>query len=250
MSSEIKCSFTKDNIDTYLKEVSKIYRKLVGKKLPAEIILIGGASILINYSFRNSTADIDAIIESASAMEDAIKMVRDKNNLSNDWLNSDFSKTSSFSPKIAQYSKFYKTYSNIVTVRTINSEYLIAMKLRAGRQYKHDLSDILGILLEHEKKGTPITIEQIHEAIENLYGSWKVLSNHSIQFIEGVFNNSKTIQQQYEEVRAGEIEAREKLIALNRSYPDVLTSNNVDTIAYELQKRTDRNSLLNILRKR
>ena len=30
--------------------------------MPAEIILIGGASILINYGFREMTYDMDAII--------------------------------------------------------------------------------------------------------------------------------------------------------------------------------------------
>ena len=37
----------------------------------AEIILIGGASILINYGFREMTYDMDAIIKSSGAMRDA-----------------------------------------------------------------------------------------------------------------------------------------------------------------------------------
>ena len=41
MSSE-HVEFTKDNIDLYLKEVAKEYRKQVGKGMPAELILIGG----------------------------------------------------------------------------------------------------------------------------------------------------------------------------------------------------------------
>ena len=50
MSSEIKrIEITKENIDQYLKDVAKEYRKLVGKECPAEMVLIGGASILVNY---------------------------------------------------------------------------------------------------------------------------------------------------------------------------------------------------------
>ena len=60
MSSEKDFEFTKDNIDIYLKEVAKEYRKLGGKAMPADIILIGGASILINYGFRGATTDVDA----------------------------------------------------------------------------------------------------------------------------------------------------------------------------------------------
>ena len=68
MSSEKQVEFTKEKIDLYLKEVAKEYRKQVGKNMPAEFVLIGGASVLINYGFRNMTTDIDALIEAASAM--------------------------------------------------------------------------------------------------------------------------------------------------------------------------------------
>ena len=55
--------FTRDNLDGYLKELSKEFRKINGNRLPAEIILIGGASILLNYGFREMTYDMDAIIQ-------------------------------------------------------------------------------------------------------------------------------------------------------------------------------------------
>ena len=55
MSSDDRIVFTKDNIDAYLKALAKEYRKLGGRKLPAEIVLIGGASVLINYGFREMT---------------------------------------------------------------------------------------------------------------------------------------------------------------------------------------------------
>ena len=50
MSSDKSIEFTKDNIDTYLREVAKEYRKRAGKNMPAELILIGGASVLVNDS--------------------------------------------------------------------------------------------------------------------------------------------------------------------------------------------------------
>ena len=53
MSSEKQIEFTKENINTYLKEVAKEYRKQIGKNMPAEMILIGGASILVNYGFNH-----------------------------------------------------------------------------------------------------------------------------------------------------------------------------------------------------
>lgn len=63
--------FSRENLDTYLKELAKEFRKLNGKTMPAEIILIGGASILANYGFREMTYDIDAVVSASSAMKDA-----------------------------------------------------------------------------------------------------------------------------------------------------------------------------------
>jgi len=79
-------AFTKDNLDMYLRELGKEYRRLSGKAVPAEIILIGGASILANYGFRDMTYDMDAVIVSSSAMKDAINHVGDKFNLPNGWM--------------------------------------------------------------------------------------------------------------------------------------------------------------------
>ena len=126
MSHDI--AFTNENIDNYLKALAKEYRKLSGKKMPAEIIIVGGASTLINYGFRENTYDIDAIMQSSSAMKDAISNISNSMNLKPSWINSDFIKTKSYSPKLIQYSKYYKTFSNIVQFRTVTGEYLIAMK--------------------------------------------------------------------------------------------------------------------------
>lgn len=90
MSSE---NFTKENLDTYLKALAKEFRRISGKAMPAEIVLVGGAAILTNYGFRDMTTDIDAVIHAASSMKDAISHVADKFNLPNGWLNADFMRT-------------------------------------------------------------------------------------------------------------------------------------------------------------
>lgn len=54
--------FTKDNLDSYLKELAKEFRKINGSRTPAEITLIGGVAVLVNYGFREMTYDVDAII--------------------------------------------------------------------------------------------------------------------------------------------------------------------------------------------
>lgn len=245
--SDTRFEFTKDNIGLYLKELSKEYRRRVGKSMPAELILIGGASVLINYGFRNMTTDIDAIIQAASSMKDAINAVGDRYNLPNGWLNADFKKTDSYTPKLAEFSVYYKTYSNVLTIRTVSGEYLIAMKLRAGRQYKSDLSDVLGILSEHEKRGIPITMDQIRKAASDLYGGWAYLPDASRAFIENVMENGQ-FEQLYEQTLQGEQETKELLIQFEQDYPGKTTKDNVDGIAESLQEKTNRASVLAKLR--
>ena len=249
MSSEKQFEFTKENIDLYLKEVAKEYRKQAGKKMPAELVLIGGASVLINYGFRNMTTGIDALIQAASAMKEAIKHVGARYGLPNGWLNTDFTNMDSYSVKLSQFSVYYKTYANIVTIRTVAAEYLIAMKLRSGRQYKSDLSDVLGILAEHEKRGTPIAMEQIRKAVIDLYGGWESLPESSQAFIENVMADGR-FEELYDQTARGEKEVGALLIQFEQNSPNVVTGKNVNEIAGNLQKKTDRASILAKLRER
>lgn len=75
--------------------------------MPAEIILIGSAAILANYGFRDMTTEVDAVIHAVSSMKDAINRVGDKYRLPNGWLNADFMNTSSYTPKLAEFSVKY-----------------------------------------------------------------------------------------------------------------------------------------------
>ena len=151
MSTE---TFNKENLDNILKELGKEYKKLGGKNMPAEIILIGGAAVIENYGFRDMTTDIDAVISASSMMRDAANNVGERLSLPVGWLNDDFKKTDSYSTKLSEVSVYYKSFYGALDVRTVTAEYLIAMKLKAGRKYKNDLSDVVGILAEHKKNGS------------------------------------------------------------------------------------------------
>jgi len=247
MSSK-KTEITKENIDCFLKEVAKEYRKQIGKNMPAEMILIGGASVLINYGFRNMTTDIDAVISAASAMKDIINQIGDKNDLPNGWLNEDFKKTASYSPKLIEFSKYYATYSNVLTIRTIAAEYLIAMKLRSGRPYKNDLSDIIGILAEHEKKDQIISIEKIQKAVTDLYGSWDAIPVESRDFIDFVMNEGH-FEKMYMQIIEDEHRTKEMLTKFEKDYPGVLSTENVKEISKTLQDKDDEASILALIRK-
>lgn len=221
-----KIPFTKDNLDTYLKALGKEFRKLNGTKMPAEIILVGGAAILANYGFRDVTYDIDAIIQASSSMKDAINQVRDKMGLPNGWLNTDFVKTSSYSTKLIQYSEYYKTFSNVLRVRIVSSKYLLAMKLMSGREYKNDLSDIIGILWEQEEAGEIITLEDIKQASFDLYGGYDKLPESSRSFIEDALTRSD-LHSYFEEMQKEEKSNKEALVDFQEDYPGVLNGENI-----------------------
>ena len=231
--------FTKENLDLYLRELAKEYRKRNGRGMPAEIVLIGGAAILLNYGFRGMTYDTDAIISAASSMKDAVNAVADRYSLPNGWMNADFMRTPSYTPAILRHSKYYRTYANVVTFRTVCREYLIAMKLMAGRRYKNDLSDVVGILWDHERNGDPVRPEEVRRAAADLYGSYEALPEGSRTFFESV-TAAGGYERLYREVRAAETENREALLAFQQEYPGTVNMDNADEILDAIRRKKER----------
>ena len=225
MEADIK----KENLDIYLRDLSKELKKEFGRNAEFEIIIIGGASILLNYNFRDTTLDVDMFISRNSSISTAIERVANKHQLSSDWMNSDFKYTESFSPKLHQYSKYYKTFNQILNVRTIKDEYLIAMKLVSFRTYKHDLSDIIGILQENQS----ITLEDIEVAFINLYGSLDKLSPRTRTFLEKEFKELTEITQ----VQDLEKKNLARLKTFEQKYKNTLNQDNVDDVLFDLNKK-------------
>ena len=234
MSAE--APITKENLDACLKAVAKQFRKLNGKSMPAEITLIGGASILINYGFRDSTYDVDALIQASSSMKDAINYVTDTLGLPNGWLNEDFKNTKSYTPRLVNYSKYYRTFSNVVTVRTITGEYLVAMKLMAYRQYKHDISDIVGILRDQKKAGDPLSFERIEKAVTDLYDGWENLPGDAQTMMRGFLAN-EDLDALFEAYTNEEAAVKDALLTFEDQYPDVLKEDNLADILRQLMAR-------------
>lgn len=229
--------FTKETLDSYFKELAKEYKKLNGNKMKAEIVLIGGAAILVNYGFREMTYDIDAIIRASWSMKEAINKVSDKIGLPNGWLNSDFTKTKSYSPKLLQYSKYYKCFGNVLEVRTIKGEYLIAMKLMSGRKYKNDISDVIGILNEQKNMGEPIAFEDIKSAVENLYNGWDKLPVESRKAIVEIMKSDQ-YEFLYSQYKTNEQLTKETLMDFEKKHVGITNENNIDEILKQLALQT------------
>lgn len=101
---------------------------------------------------------------------------------------------------------------------------------------------MIGILTEHQKRGTPITLEQIHRAVTELYGSWEELPELSRKFIQNTMNSGQ-VEALYERVVENERQNREMLLSFEQQYPGIMTEENVDAITDTLQQKTDRASV-------
>ena len=178
-------NLSKEQLEKIFIDLAKELKKRIkGKSFSYELIIVGGASILLNYSFRQSTIDIDCLDMNDALMNEVINEIGDKYNLQNGWINTDLIKTKSYSPKIIQYSSFYKSYSNgTLVIRTIKDEYLIAMKMVAARKYKHDYSDIYGILKENKQ----LSKDKVIKAIKDLYGENAAVSEEMSTFVDTLF---------------------------------------------------------------
>ena len=233
---------SKENIDFLLNELGKEYKRLSGRKTPAEVILVGGASIVATHHFRNSTTDFDAIIKASSYIKDAINNIGERYNLPDDWMNQGFIKTKSYSNKLYSCSKYYKTFANLLEVRIIPDEYLIAMKLISGREYKHDLSDVVGIITERKESNSEISKDMIDSAINYLYGGWNNVPSVSIELYNKVFEVSD-LRSLYDSVKKNESQIRTGLIKATK---DMDTSKKLDinSVVKKIKQYQEKESLV------
>ncbi len=199
----IEKSFSKEEIDHYLYLLAREYKRRNRKSKRVELVLVGGASVLVNYGFRDSTTDIDAMILADSVMKETIYAVAEKEHIPDGWLNADFQRSGSYSKSLFEHSEYYKTFAKVLEVRTIRGEYLLAMKLMSGRNYKRDLSDIVGIIECSKEEGNEITLEKIDKAMEDLYGGWDMVDD----YVKAVFQaalSDPDAWKKYEELVAEE----------------------------------------------
>ena len=198
---------SKEQLDSIFKDIAKeLKKKIKNKALSYELIIVGGASILLNYSFRETTVDIDCLDVQDALMNEIINIVGEKYQLPNDWINTDFIKTNSYTPKLIQYSSYYKSYANgSLVIRTIKDEYLIAMKMMAARKYKHDYSDIFGIV----KENPSLSYNDVIKAVKDLYGDTSKISKEMNDFVRSIFEPNSI---SYDELEKGEQEAETILL--------------------------------------
>ncbi len=236
MSADI--GITKENINEYFQELGKEYRKLTGGNMDAEVIIVGGGAIVLNHGFREATDDIDVMIERGSLLETAAEHVSDKLGISPNWFNTDFQNTSSYSDVLWEVSVHYRTFSNHVDIRIVPDEYVVAMKLVSDRDYKHDHSDIVGILRDNADSGKPLSKEQIVASVERLYGAVDAVSARAWEFLDDVLKD-EDYDKLYKITSDDEQENKLLLTEEEEINPGVLNTESIEDILKKLHEKED-----------
>lgn len=235
-----KTLITKENAYMILKAFAKEYKKQNGNRVPIEIVIVGGGSILLNYDFREHTQDIDILVQSMGTIKDVSCRIADQYNLSDDWLNTDFMHTASYSEKLRRVSKHYCSFNNgNVEFRTVTDEYLIAMKMMAAREYRNDVSDIVGILLSMKSEMKDVDQKLIEDAVTYLYGENECRIKKTIR--EKVFQyvnmSIEELQKEYSALTQIEEQTKQELVEIDEKYQDVVTEKSIDDIIALLRAR-------------
>ena len=226
---------TRENAYDLIKLFAKEYRKELGKA-SGEIIFVGGGSIMLNYKFRDATQDFDVILKTASGVKDVIARFADEQGLPEDWMNSDFMKTASYSAALSEVSRHYATLNNgTLEIRTVSGVYLIAMKLRAHRDYRNDISDAIGILIEERDAGNEITQENIKAAYQKLYK--EALPEAMSELMEGICHMDLTeLKKEYQRRNDMEQEIGGKIITYRDDGANINVGN-VETVIERIKEK-------------
>ena len=166
--------FTKENIEKFLSELSD---ELKSKGIKGEILIVGGAAMILSFNSRPSTKDIDAIFKPREIFRKAVLSVGEKEGLSPDWIN-DAVKGFFFSDQFKRNLTF--DFENL-KVYVPEPGYLLAMKvisMRTDRDHS-DLADIETLLKELDIRSS----EDVFKIVREFYPE-KMIPQRSYYAIE------------------------------------------------------------------
>jgi hypothetical protein len=127
----------KEEILKYLQELSD---ELSKENLKGEILVFGGAAMVLAFNARPSTKDVDALFQPKTKIYELSKIIAARHHLPDDWLNDSvkgFIRTDSFDYKLI-------IRFNNLSVYVPEPEYLLAMKsisMRLGIE-SSDVDDV------------------------------------------------------------------------------------------------------------
>lgn len=167
---------SKEKILRYLKDLDEELRK---KSVIGEVLLYGGAVMVLVFDARPATKDVDAVFMPVKTMLEAIKKVAEKNNLEEDWMNDG---VKGFQSNVGEKQAFLNLSNLRLYVPT--KEYLLAMKALASRVDAKDRADVEFLIKALGIK----TAEEVFDSVEKYYPR-KQIAPKTQFFIEEVIEN-------------------------------------------------------------
>ncbi|MCG2622538.1 DUF6036 family nucleotidyltransferase [Arthrobacter sp. I2-34] len=134
MNAVRRTSYDAQQVKDLLRELA---RRLLGRDVAADIYLVGGAAIALEYSSRRSTADIDATYQPEQTVNDVAREMTTDLGLDPKWLNSS---AKAWLPNGTDLEATTVLIAENLTLRVASPRFLLAMKLAAGRD--RDIHDI------------------------------------------------------------------------------------------------------------
>ena len=241
--SSDKTLITKENAYPILKAFAKEYKKQNGTSVPVELVIVGGGSILLNYGFREVTQDLDIMVQSLSLVKNVSYRIADLYNLPDNWLNTDFMRTASYSDKLREVSKHFCSFNNgSLEFRTVNEEYLIAMKMVSAREYRNDISDVVGILIYMKNESENFSMDRIDYAINFLYGKREDVIKEDVydKVKEYAKWSVAELEKEYHVLTQMEKQTKQELIDINEKYQGVVKEESIDKVIEGLRRRKGR----------
>ncbi|KJE77285.1 DUF6036 family nucleotidyltransferase [Ferrimicrobium acidiphilum] len=113
--------------------------------IEAQLYIVGGAAMVLGYSARDVTRDVDAQYYPKNAINNVAAAIARRHHLPNDWLNDNAAMF--ISPVKDDEKRRLFLSKGSVTIQTASAEALLAMKIRASRP-RMDNFDI-AFLCEH-----------------------------------------------------------------------------------------------------
>lgn len=148
------------NIMPYIQELIKTMWSKYGELVQADILIVGGSALALKYNLRG-TCDIDAEIRtSARMLKQCIIETAERCGIYNDFVNSDFMKSYSYSRYIWNHVIPVNQFNN-VRVFVVDDPAQLVMKLVSGRQ--KDYKDASFLAMRCVQQGVHWSdIERLH----------------------------------------------------------------------------------------
>ncbi len=177
-------------IEAHLAELGQELQNLHVQS-PIRILLVGGAFMLTQLHNRSTTNDVDVILKDVDdsttsplyrVFKAAVRQVASNNALSNAWLNDvigDFLRETSNVPEGTLWRKYA-----MLEIYVPSSEYILALKLLAGRQ--KDQNDILALSQQLQVQ----TREQAQQLLDRYIPNKQVQQINNVEVVLARFFQS------------------------------------------------------------